>query len=126
MQNPELQAGIRRATEASELETIERCAIMEVGNDEGDPDLSIARARVRPGVTTAWHQLVNTGERYLIISGQGLAEVGDTVREVVGPGDIVRIPAGIPQRITNTGQADLIFYALCVPRFQLGCYQSLE
>lgn len=126
MHNPKLYTGVRRAEDAPEWETDERCAIMEVGNDDGDPDLSIARARVRPGVTTAWHQLVDTDERYLIISGQGVAEVGDTLSEVVGPGDVVRIPAGIAQRITNTSQADLVFYALCVPRFQPGCYQSLE
>lgn len=126
MPNPKLEAGLRRADDAPEWETDERCAIKETANDDGDSDLSIARARVRPGVTTAWHRLAETSERYLIISGQGIAEVGDTLREVVGSGDVVRIPADTPQRITNTGPDDLVFYALCVPRFQSGCYQTLE
>jgi len=43
----------------------------------------------------------------------------------VGAGDVVRIPANTPQRITNTGATDLIFYAICSPRFQAKCYQAL-
>ena len=43
-----------------------------------------------------------------------------------GPGAVVLIPPGIRQRITNTGEADLIFLAVCTPRFTRTVYQDLE
>lgn len=53
----------------SEYYMDERCYIVEVSNSEADPALSIARARVTPGVTTRWHCVHDTVERYVIQSG---------------------------------------------------------
>lgn len=109
-----------------EFETPERCFITEQLNRETDPDLSIARARVDPDVTTAWHKLADTDERYLIVSGTGRMELeGHEPADVVG-GDIVCIPANAAQRITNTGTDDLIFFAICTPRFTPASYIELE
>lgn len=121
-----MQPAIRKHDDSPEFETPERCAIVEVANDGDDPDVSIARARVRPGVTTAWHELDATSERYLIISGAGVVEVGEDIRARVGPGDVVRIPPGVRQRITNDGVDDLVFYAVCSPRYQAHHYRTLE
>lgn len=44
----------------------------------------------------------------------------------VGPGDTIEIPAGVSQRISNTGDIDLEFQCVCVPRFTPDCYKSLE
>ena len=41
----------------------------------------------------------------------------------VGPGDIVLIPAGTPQRIRNPGDEDLVFYCICTPRFDESDYR---
>jgi subtilisin family serine protease/mannose-6-phosphate isomerase-like protein (cupin superfamily) len=120
-----LEAGFRYAEKVVEFETSERCFILEVANDEGDADVSIARARVRPGVTTAWHIVTGTDERYVIVSGQGRAEVGDLAPADVGPGDVVRIPAGARQRITNVGVEDLVFFCVCSPRFRRENYRAL-
>ncbi len=120
--NPE----ICYATEADEYPTPERCHILEVANDPSDPDVSIARARVEPGVTTTWHRLAGIDERYLIVAGRGRVEVGDGPPAEVSPGDVVRIPAGVRQRITNTGKTDLVFYAICSPRFVPAAYEALE
>lgn len=109
-----------------EFFTPEKCFITEVSNSGDDPELSIARARVEPGVTTRWHQLNNTAERYFVISGSGLVEIGDLEPEEVNPGDVVLIPPDVPQRITNTGPADLIFLAICTPRFSESAYESLD
>ena len=109
---------IKRLRDQDEFLTQERCHIVEVANDAGDEALSIARARVEPGVTTAWHWLEGIAERYLIVSGAGRVEVGDAMPAAVGPGDVVRIPAGVRQRITNTSATDLVFYALCTPRYR--------
>lgn len=103
----------------------EGCHIIELSNGEHDPDLSVARARVEPGVTTARHALTGTTERYVILQGQGQVEIGDLPLQVLGPGDMVVIPPECPQRITNTGGDDLIFLALCTPRFRPEAYRDL-
>lgn len=121
-----MKAGIHRHDDASEFSTEERCAIVEVANDGDDADVSIARARVAPGVTTAWHRLTDTDERYLVVAGHGRVEIGEAPPAEVGPGDVVRIPAGVAQRIANIGAADLVFYAVCSPRFRAACYVALE
>jgi len=110
----------------AEFKTTERCFITELVNDESSPALSIARARVDPGVTTAWHKLIETAERYLISSGQGLMEIEGVEPTTVTEGELVCIPPDTPQRITNTGSEDLIFFAICTPRFTPECYIGLE
>jgi len=122
----QMQPEVKKADQAIEFETDERCHITEVANDPGDEFVSIARARVEPGVTTAWHKLDNISERYIIVSGQGRVEIGEMQPVEVLPGDVVRIPANIPQRITNRGQDDLIFFAVCAPPFEQGRYINLE
>ena len=117
---------IQKTNPSAEFETAERCFIIELLNDESDPAVSIARARVESGVTTAWHKLRETTERYIIISGQGLVDVEGVSAAPVEAGDAVFIPPDTPQRITNTGKEDLIFFAVCTPRFTPGCYISLE
>lgn len=104
----------------------EGCHILESWNSPADPAASIARARVAPGMTTRWHALEGVTERYLVISGEGRAEVGEETAETVTNGDVVIIPPGARQRIANIGDTDLLFYAICTPRFTPDCYQDLE
>jgi mannose-6-phosphate isomerase-like protein (cupin superfamily) len=117
---------ILKADRVKEYYTPERCYISEVSNSSDDENTSIARARVSPGVTTAWHKLQDVEERYLVISGRGLAEIGDLPAANVTCGDVVLIPAGTRQRITNIGEEDLLFYAICTPRFTNECYIALK
>lgn len=105
--------------------TDERCHILEWWNDPSDDQVSIARARVEPGVTTALHR-VSVIERYLILEGEGLVRVGDHAPTTVRSGDVVIIPAGVAQQITNVGESDLVFACVCTPRFRPECYESLE
>lgn len=105
---------------------IEGCGILECWNNNEDPQASIARARVAPGVTTHWHALTGVTERYLILSGTGVVEVGECASEPVQAGDVVVIPPGVRQRITNAGGDDLLFYAICTPRFTPACYAALD
>jgi len=104
----------------------EGCFITELSNGGHDPDVSVARARVEPGRTTAWHALLGTTERYVILAGRGEVEVGDRPPSQVGPGDVVVIPPRCRQRITNTGDGDLVFLAICSPRFRPESYTALE
>lgn len=102
----------------------EGCHITEWSNSDADPGLSVARARVEPGRTTRWHRLEATTERYVVLEGRGRAEVGDRARNVQ-PGDVIVIAPGMPQRISNTGDADLVFLAVCTPRFEPTNYSEL-
>ncbi|MGO1001331.1 hypothetical protein [Lysobacter sp. CA196] len=36
------------------------------------------------------------------------------------------IPPGVPQRIANLGDGDLLFLAICTPRFEPGNYEDLD
>lgn len=117
---------IERFDHAVEFTTPELCWILESWNDASDPAVSIARARVEPGVTTKLHRVRGVIERYLIVSGSGLATIGNLKPERVCPGDIVVIPEGMSQQISNDGVTDLIFYCICSPRFTEDCYEALE
>lgn len=110
---------------AAEILTRERCFISELLNSPDVPDVSVARARVEPGVTTELHALSVT-EWYVIESGEGLVTVGTALPWPVRPGDTVPIPAGCQQQITNTGGVDLLFLCVCVPRFSAATYTSFE
>jgi mannose-6-phosphate isomerase-like protein (cupin superfamily) len=110
---------------SKEFKTPERCFILESLNAAND-SLSVARARVEPGITTKWHSVEGTAERYIIAEGKGRVEVGKLQPMDVGPGDVVLIPAAVRQRITNIGDRDLIFYCVCTPPFAQQNYRELE
>lgn len=103
----------------------ERCYIAELLNTADCPGLSIARARVAPGVTTVLHLVRGTDEVYYILSGQGEVEIAGKVIGTMRPGDLLHIPADTPQRITNTGGEDLVFLAICTPRFEGERYEEV-
>ena len=71
---------IKQQSIKGEFYTSEKCYITELSNMPDDPDVSIARARVESGVTTRWHRLKGTFERYFIISGIGLVCVLENCR----------------------------------------------
>ena len=121
-----MESAVLRPDPDAEFYTAERCHILEMSNSTADEQLSIARARVEPGVSTAFHSLEDTVERYVILEGQGAVEIGKKAPETVRAGDVVLIPPGIDQRITNTGSEDLIFLAICTPRFRAENYRDTE
>ena len=121
-----MKAAIKSFDPRAEHFTDERCWINELSNSDADPDLSIAQARVAPGVTTRWHRVIVTVERYVIQFGAGRVEVGDLPPQIVGPGDVVIIPAGERQRIANVGAEDLVFLAICTPRFRVQMYEDSD
>ena len=110
----------------TEFWTSERCFTLELSNSSDDEDVSVARARVEPGVTTARHRLIGVDERYVVIEGRGQVEVGALAPAEVTAGDVVLIPRGTAQRISHTGAGDLVFLCVCTPRFRPECYDDLE
>lgn len=116
---------IYHTDDSKEFDTDERCSIIEILNKPELEHISVAQARVKPGVTTAWHTL-DGDELYYILEGTGVAELGDRFKKELGPGDLLHIQKNTAQRITNTGQADLRFLCICSPRFTEQSYHSLE
>jgi mannose-6-phosphate isomerase-like protein (cupin superfamily) len=118
---------LSRTDESKEFFTNERCHILEMlDNHNSEKTFSIARARVEPGVTTAWHRLSDIVEYYYIISGKGFMEIGEQGGFDVRKNDTVTIPANSAQRIQNMGDEDLIFLAICNPPFTDTNYEDLE
>lgn len=116
---------MRNKRKPVEIATRERLYITEFLNDPSLPDVSVARARVEPGVTTERHAL-SVLEWYVVESGSGLLRLGGRDAFTIGPGDAVEIAAGRAQQVTNTGDADLLFLCVCVPRFTPDTYTPLE
>jgi mannose-6-phosphate isomerase-like protein (cupin superfamily) len=110
----------------AEFYTPELCFVNELSNSDADPDASIARVRVPSGVTTRWHRLRETTERYVLLSGRGRIEMGKLPAQDVSAGDVVLIPPDCRQRITNLGAEDLIFLAVCTPRFRPDHYEDID
>ena len=121
-----MNEAIKRTSPDEEFDTPEGCFITEWSNSADDPDVSIARARVAPGVTTRWHRVNATAERYVILEGRGRAEIGCLPPQEVSPGNVVLIPPSCRQRITNVGRGDLVFLAICTPRFTNEAYEDIE
>jgi len=121
-----LKAGVKPYDAAQEYFFAEGCFITELSNSADDPEVSIARARLEPGKTTRWHRLRDTSERYVILQGTGLVEVADMPAQTVAQGDVVIIPPQARQRIANTGTGDLVFLAICSPRFTAETYVDIE
>jgi mannose-6-phosphate isomerase-like protein (cupin superfamily) len=117
-----------KATSSKEFLTPERCFVFENWGliSSGDKAVSIARARVVPGVTAKEHYLKGTQEIYLIVKGRGRVQIGGLEPTDVGEGDAVIIPEGTSQRITNIGKTDLVFYCICTPAFTQDCCHDEE
>ncbi|MEZ4966521.1 MAG: cupin domain-containing protein [Saprospiraceae bacterium] len=111
--------------ESDEFHTDERCHIIEIMNTAAVDNLSVARARVEPGITTALHTL-EADEYYYILEGAGEVEIDGSFKSEVAKGDLVRIRSGQTQRIRNTADSDLLFLCICTPRFRQESYTGLE
>lgn len=121
-----MKPGIYKPDDGAEYYFDEGCHILELLNNDADPAVSIARARVTPGQSTRWHKLDGITERYLILAGEGKVEIEGLEPTCISAGQLALIPPGKAQRITCTGADELVFYAICTPRFSRECYTDLE
>ena len=118
-----MQPKIVKANSLTPYLTPERCFIAE---NFSDKNISIALATVKPGITTKAHHLEGIQEIYIITAGEGKVTFSGLEPTNVGVGDVIVIPAGASQKITNTGKADLVFYCVCTPAFTEKCYHDEE
>lgn len=121
-----MKACVKVHDEVQEYFFVEGCFITELSNSSDDPAVSVVRARLEPGKTTRWHYLRGTGERYVVLQGVGSVEIGDLAPQRVVAGDVVIIPPEVRQRISTVGADDLVFLAICSPRFTDAVYVDIE
>lgn len=91
--------------------------IREVLHPKNDPvslTYSLAHATLLPGEKSRPHRLLNSSEVYIILQGQGTAFI-DGVSKVLGPEDVLFIPADAEQYIVNTGSEELRFLCIVSP-----------
>jgi mannose-6-phosphate isomerase-like protein (cupin superfamily) len=119
-----MNAKIVKAKMPYEYLTPERCYIAE---NYSDTAVSIARATIKPGITTKAHHLIaGVQEIYIITAGEGKVFIGGLEPTEVTVGDVVVIPPETSQKVSNTGKTDLVFYCVCTPRFTESCYVDEE
>jgi mannose-6-phosphate isomerase-like protein (cupin superfamily) len=63
----------------------------------------VARLTVPPGETNLMHNHVKEEQIYIVMTGSGEIQVGEE-RTLVGPGDVVYLPANFPHGFFNTGE----------------------
>ncbi|SEQ58657.1 Cupin domain-containing protein [Solimonas aquatica] len=121
-----MKPAILPACAQPETFTVEGCHVRELSNGAQDETLSIAQVRVACGHSTRWHRLRNTQERYVIVAGRGLMQLQGQAPQEVSAGDVVLIPPGCGQRIQALGDTELVFLAICTPRFVWQAYEDID
>ena len=78
------------------------------------PGLSVIQERVPPGGAETRHYHERAQQFFYILSGEAVIENnGEEI--VLGPGQGLAIPPGIPHRLRNRGRGDLSFLVISAP-----------
>lgn len=106
---------VRRGADARTDEDgpVRRRLIVSPG-DFGTASFAVAEVEVAPGGTTGWHRHPTAEHAIVVLAGRGVIVVGETV-ETLEPLTGIRIEAGLPHRIENTGRAPLRYYDASSP-----------
>lgn len=103
---------------SGEFTTLDGSRVLELVRPEreGSVNLSLARATIETGQTTAWHRHLVSEEIYYILQGEGLLEL-EGRREAVTVGDARLISPGTEHRITCTSAQPLVILCACSPPY---------
>ena len=95
------------------------CELLHPDKVDGTGDLgcSIAHAIVPPGESTLPHMLKKSAELYYILDGTGEMHIGSESARI-RKDQVVYIPPGARQYISNTGPGDLVFLCIVAPKWQ--------
>lgn len=107
---------IKSINQCTEFVANDGCHIRELlhpKNDAIDLPFSLAFARVEVGKHTYKHRLAQQ-EIYVIQQGEGLMHIDDETCPVQSQ-DMIIVPAKTIQWIENSGDEELLFYALVNP-----------
>ena len=81
-----------------------------------DEDCKVKKIVVKPGQNPSYQMHYKRSEKWIIISGQGMLRLNDTVRKV-SAGDTIDVPVKAKHTIINDKDEDLVFIEV-----QLGEY----
>ncbi|MET0220254.1 MAG: cupin domain-containing protein [Tardiphaga sp.] len=86
---------------------------------------SVAYAVIPPGRFARRHYHPAAEESYHVLQGTGWVELGDEVRSL-SAGESLLIPEGVPHKIANGSDEDLVVIVVCVPAWEVGNSVWLE
>ena len=78
------------------------------------PQLMVGANVLRPGQTAKLHTHVREEKTYLVLSGEGVVQVGEEAHRV-RTGHLVHCPIGVPHGATNDGQENLRLLVIMAP-----------
>jgi quercetin dioxygenase-like cupin family protein len=92
---------------------IERRLLVLPG-DFGTATFTIEEVEVAPGIADEWHRHPQAEHAIVVFEGRGMVEVGD-IEETLEPLKGIRVVAGRPHRVANTGRTPLRYYVCSSP-----------
>jgi len=106
---------IRRRTAATVVEEggIRRRLLVRPG-DFGTAAFTVTEVEIEPGHADAWHRHPGAEHALVVFEGRGVVTVDDTV-ETLEPLKGIRVQAGLPHRVENTGRTTLRYYVCASP-----------
>jgi len=93
------------------------CELLHPTRENLNLPYSIAHAILKPSERSRPHRLKTSSEVYFILEGEGEMHVNDE-QVHVGPGQMILIPPGHWQHISNTGAIDLKFLCIVNPMWR--------
>jgi quercetin dioxygenase-like cupin family protein len=82
--------------------------------DFGTATFTVSEVTIDPGVTDAWHRHPGAEHALVVFEGRGSVTVAD-ITETLEPLKGIRVEAGRPHRVTNTGRTPLRYYLCASP-----------
>jgi quercetin dioxygenase-like cupin family protein len=82
--------------------------------DFGSATFSVSELVVDAGVAAEWHRHPNAEHALVVFEGRGVVHVGAEV-ETLEPLKGIRVAAGAPHRVENTGRLPLRYYVCASP-----------
>jgi len=107
----------KKLTDAAEFSAGDATLLRELVHPDKDPvelPYSLAHARLEAGKSSLPHCLTGQSELYYFLEGKGEIYLDGKPVEA-GAGEVVLVPAGVPQFVRNTGSGDLVFLCIVSP-----------
>lgn len=106
---------VRRRADAQvvEGEGIRRRLLVEPGAF-GSATFTVEEVELAPGVADEWHRHPGAEHALVVFEGRGMITVG-RITETLEPLKGIRIEAGLPHRVENTGRTTLRYYICATP-----------
>jgi mannose-6-phosphate isomerase-like protein (cupin superfamily) len=118
---------LRRLKDCPEFLAGDRTRLRELLHpDKSDAKIgySLAHGYLDPGNRSSRHRL-RSSEVYYFVAGEGTFTVGDQSVQV-SRGDVLYVPPGTDQSLTNTGSAAIEFLCLVEPAWRMEDEAILE